>query len=75
MKLSEIPTLNSTRLVEIGCFIGQNFYIPGPDDGLVSISSIESKSYFKSLGRTLDNHMDLLGPQEYGMARGILMGN
>ncbi len=55
--------------------IGGNFYIPGPDDGLVSISSVESKSYFKSLGRTLDNHMDLLGPQEYGMARGILMGN
>lgn len=76
MKLSEIPTLNSTRLVEIGChFFGGNFYIPGPDDGLVSISSVESKSYFKSLGRTLDNHMDLLGPQEYGMARGILMGN
>jgi len=56
-------------------FIGGNFYIPGPDDGLVSISSVESKSYFKSLGHTLDNHMDLLGPQEYDMARGILMGN
>ena len=75
MKLSEIPTLNSTRLVEIGCHFGENFNVPGPDDGLVSISSIESKSYFKSLGRTLDNHMDLLGPQEYGIARGILMGN
>ena len=53
---------------------GGNFYIPGPDDGLVSVSSVESKSYFDSLGRTHNNHMDLLGPQEYGMARGTLMG-
>ena len=56
-------------------FIGGNLYIPGPDDGLVSISSVESKSYFKSLGRTNDNHLALLGPQEYALARGILMGN
>jgi triacylglycerol lipase len=55
--------------------IGGNLFIPGPDDGLVSVSSVESKSYFESLGRTLNNHIDLLGPQEYGMARGILLGN
>ena len=55
--------------------IGGNFIILGPDDGLVSISSSESKSYFESLGRTLNNHIDLLGPQEYGMARDVLMGN
>jgi pimeloyl-ACP methyl ester carboxylesterase len=54
--------------------IGGNFYIPGPDDGLVSVSSVESKSYFESLGRTLNNHMDLLGRQEYDLARGKLMG-
>lgn len=55
--------------------IGGNLYIPGPDDGLVSVSSVESESYFKSLGRTLNNHFDLLGPQEYSMARDVLMDN
>jgi pimeloyl-ACP methyl ester carboxylesterase len=53
---------------------GGNIYIPGPDDGIVSVSSVESKSYFESLGRTLDNHIDLLGPEEYAMARDILIG-
>ena len=51
-----------------------NLYIPGPDDGLVSISSVESKSYFNSLGRTNDNHLNMLGHQEYALARDILMG-
>jgi pimeloyl-ACP methyl ester carboxylesterase len=55
-------------------FVGGNSYLPGPDDGLVSVSSVESKSYFESLGRSPNNHMGLLGPQEYGMARGTLMG-
>lgn len=53
---------------------GGNFYIPGPDDGLVPVSSVESKSYFKSLGTTPDSHMNLLGPEEYAMARDILIG-
>jgi len=48
---------------------------PGPDDGIVPVSSVESKSYFKSLGRTSDAHMDLLGPEEYAMARDTLIGN
>jgi pimeloyl-ACP methyl ester carboxylesterase len=54
---------------------GGNIYIPGPDDGIVPLSSVESKSYFESLGRTSDNHIDLLGPQEYAMARDTLIGN
>ena len=53
--------------------IGGNYYIPGPDDGLVSISSVESKRYFESLGRTQNNHVGLLGPQEYILARGKLL--
>lgn len=53
---------------------GGNFYIPGPDDGIVPVSSVESKSYFKSLGRTSDAHMDLLGTEEYAMARDTLIG-
>ena len=54
---------------------GGNFYIPGPDDGMVPVSSVESQSYFKSLGRTSDAHINLLGPEEYAMARDILIGN
>lgn len=54
---------------------GGNFYIPGPDDGLVPVSSVESKSYFESLGRTFHTHMDLLGPEEYSMARDTLIGD
>lgn len=54
---------------------GGNFYIPGPDDGIVPVSSVESKSYFESLGRTLDSHINLLGPEEYAMARDTLIGN
>jgi pimeloyl-ACP methyl ester carboxylesterase len=54
---------------------GGNFYIPGPDDGIVPVSSVESKSYFESLGRTFHTHMDLLGPKEYSMARDTLIGD
>jgi triacylglycerol lipase len=54
---------------------GGNYYIPGPDDGIVPVSSVESQSYFKSLGRTSDAHMNLLGPEEYSMARDTLIGN
>ena len=54
---------------------GGNFYIPGPDDGIVPVSSVESKSYFESLGRTQDNHMNLLGPEEYAMAKDTLTGS
>lgn len=54
---------------------GGNFYIPGPDDGIVPVSSVESKSFFKSLGRTSNAHIDLLGPEEYAMVRDTLIGN
>lgn len=56
-------------------FIGGNLYIPGPDDGVVPISSVESKSYFKSLGQTSNNHMDLLGPQELWYSKRYIDGN
>jgi pimeloyl-ACP methyl ester carboxylesterase len=52
---------------------GGNYYIPGPDDGLVSISSVEARNYFKSLGRTWHSHGDLLGQQEYTLAREVLV--
>jgi hypothetical protein len=48
--------------------------IPGPDDGLVPVGSVESQSYFKSLGRTEHPHSELLGEEEYKLAQDILIG-
>jgi pimeloyl-ACP methyl ester carboxylesterase len=55
--------------------VGGNPAIPGPDDGLSPVSSIESEKYFKSLGRTEHSHLELLGEQEYNLAREVLLGN
>lgn len=54
--------------------IGGNPTIPGPDDGLVPVSSAESEGYFQSLGRTEHNHLELLGEEEYNLARDVLLG-
>lgn len=54
---------------------GGNPAIPGPDDGLTSITSVESEKYFQSLGRTQHSHLELLGEQEYNISREILLGN
>ena len=48
--------------------------IPGLDDGLVAVSSVESEEYFHSLGRTKHQHLDLLGEEEYNLARNVLLG-
>ena len=49
--------------------------IPGPDDSLVPVASVESEGYFQSLGRTENPHLELLGNQEYNLSRNILMGS
>jgi pimeloyl-ACP methyl ester carboxylesterase len=54
--------------------IGGNPTIPGPDDGLVPVSSAESEGYFQSLGRTENNHLELLGEEEYKLSRDVLLG-
>ena len=54
--------------------IGGNPAIPGPDDGLVPVSSVESEGYFQSLGRTEHGHFELLGEDEYKLARDVLLG-
>jgi pimeloyl-ACP methyl ester carboxylesterase len=51
-----------------------NPLIPGKDDGLVPVNSVESEKYFKSLGRTGHAHADLLSEDEYNMSKGILSG-
>jgi len=54
--------------------LGGNPAIPGLDDGLSPVSSVESEKYFQSLGRTSHSHLELLGDQEYNMARNVLLG-
>jgi uncharacterized alpha/beta hydrolase family protein len=52
-----------------------NLMIPGNDDGLVPVESVESQQYFQSLGRTEHGHAELLSEKEYQMSRDILIGN
>ena len=54
--------------------LGGNPLIPGPDDGLVPVSSAESGPNFQSLGRTEHAHLELLGEEEYNLARDVLLG-
>ena len=55
--------------------VAGNPTIPGADDGFVPVASVESEGYFKSLGRTENSHLELLGEQEYNMARHVLAGS
>jgi uncharacterized alpha/beta hydrolase family protein len=48
--------------------------IPGSDDGVVPVSSVESEGYFQSLGHTNNKHQDLIGEDEYKLAQDVLMG-
>ena|SRR5215203_6490823 len=43
-------------------------------DGLVSTSSVNSQSYFNSLGTSNSCHRDLLGNYEYELAYDVLVG-
>jgi pimeloyl-ACP methyl ester carboxylesterase len=54
--------------------VGGNPTIPGPDDGLVPVSSAESGPNFQSLGRTEHAHLELLGEEEYNLARDVILG-
>ncbi|MGI0033882.1 MAG: esterase/lipase family protein [Nitrososphaeraceae archaeon] len=52
-----------------------NPYIPGPDDGLVPVGSVESKPYFHNIGHPSDYHLDLQTENEYRLTRSILGKN
>lgn len=52
-----------------------NPYIPGPDDGLVSVGSVESKPYFHNIGHPPDYHLNLQTENEYILTRSILGKN
>ena len=50
-----------------------NLMIPGKDDGLVPVDSVESQQDFQSLGRTEHGHAELLSEKEYQMSKDILL--
>lgn len=54
---------------------GGNPLIDGNDDQLVAVSSVESQKYFSSLGHTSHSHDQLVGEEEYGLARQVLGAN
>ena len=47
----------------------------GTSDGFVTVSSVNSESYFQQLGSSNACHADLLGEYEYGLARELLKNN
>ena len=51
-----------------------NPMIPGNDDGLVPVDSVESQQYFQRLGRSEHGHAELLSEEEYQMSKDILLG-
>jgi pimeloyl-ACP methyl ester carboxylesterase len=54
-------------------FIYTSGIIPGPDDGVVAVSTVESLPYAPPLGRTDNCHLALLGQEEYRLAQPILV--
>lgn len=49
-----------------------NPVLHGIDDGQVQVNSVESESYFQSLGRTDHHHLQLMGEEEYDLAYIVL---
>ncbi|CAN5861261.1 hypothetical protein BH23THE1_BH23THE1_28750 [soil metagenome] len=54
---------------------GGYYILPKPNDGMVPLSSVESLEYSDSLGHSKNCHSNLLSEYEYGLAKGVLMGN
>jgi pimeloyl-ACP methyl ester carboxylesterase len=48
--------------------------LPKPNDGMVPLSSVESKDYFISLGHSTNCHSNLLSDYEYELAKDLILG-
>jgi pimeloyl-ACP methyl ester carboxylesterase len=48
--------------------------LPIPNDGMVSVSSVESQDYFINLGHSKSCHSNLLSDYEYELAKDVLLG-
>ena len=47
--------------------------LPIPNDGMVSVSSVESQDYFINLGHSTNCHSNLLSDYEYELAKDLLL--
>ena len=48
--------------------------LPIPNDGMVSVSSVESQDYFINLGHSTNCHSNLLSDYEYELAKDLILG-
>ena len=48
--------------------------LPKPNDGMVSVSSVESEDYFINLGHSTNCHSNLLSEYEYELAKDLILG-
>ena len=48
--------------------------LPIPNDGMVSVSSVESQDYFINLGHSKSCHSNLMSEYEYGLAKDVILG-
>ncbi|HET7644038.1 MAG TPA: alpha/beta fold hydrolase [Nitrososphaeraceae archaeon] len=48
--------------------------LPLPNDGMVSVSSVESQDYFINLGHSTNCHSNLLSDYEYELAKDLILG-
>jgi pimeloyl-ACP methyl ester carboxylesterase len=48
--------------------------LPIPNDGMVSVSSVESQDYFINLGHSKNCHSNLLSDYEYELAKDLILG-
>ena len=46
--------------------------LPKPNDGMVPVSSVESKDYFINLGHSKSCHTNLISDYEYGLAKEVI---
>ena len=49
-----------------------SYILPKPNDGMVPLSSIESKDYFINLGHSKSCHTNLISDYEYGLAKDVI---
>ena len=48
--------------------------LPIPNDGMVSVSSVESQDYFINLGHSKSCHSNLMSDYEYELAKDVILG-
>jgi uncharacterized alpha/beta hydrolase family protein len=69
------PQLENYQLLTFFSFEQSGFSsLPIPNDGMVSVSSVESQDYFINLGHSTNCHSNLLSDYEYELAKDLILG-